>query len=116
MQGAFTLVEVLLAMLIAVVLLTTIAHGMRGAHRGTQIAERTATATMLAARKIAELEDGELTLGESLQSGTCEVDDRYTWELTSEKNGELDQVTVRVLWAATGQELFRVMRLFQERS
>ena len=115
MKRGFTLVEVLLAMVIAVISLTVIAQGMTSAGRGVTAADREATAVLLAAQKIAELESGELPMSEAYEP--FEEDGNYTYEISLPRGGRSDlvQVTVRILWTDTEQQLVKVARLFRVR-
>lgn len=114
-RSGFTLVEVLLAMVIAVVLLTVIGSAMGTAHRTVTGAERRAGAVRVAERRLAELESGELTLTQSAQQAVCEEDPLYAWSLEAAGTGDLRDITIRVTWTETGRELFSVVRLFRDR-
>ena len=114
-RSGFTLIEVLLAMVISVVAFTIIAQAMAAAHRGVVVSERRSVAALLAGRRIAEMEGGDLSLTESVQAAACPEDERYSWSMDAQGSGELREVTLRVTWTETGQELVRVMRLIRKR-
>ena len=115
-RSGFTLIEVILAMVVSVVALTVIAQGMAAANRGTASAERRSAAAMLAARRIAEIESGELSLTFGGETMLCREDERYAWSVETVPHAtELRQVTVRIYWAADGRQLAAVARLFKER-
>lgn len=114
-RSGFTLIEVLLAMVISVVGLTIIAQAMAAANRGVVVSERRSVAAFLAARRIAEMENGDLSLTESVQAAACPEDARYSWSMDAQGSGELREVTLRVTWTETEQELVRVMRLIRKR-
>lgn len=115
MRKGFTLIEVLLAMVLSVVVLTIIAQAMAAANRGVVVSERRSVATLLAGRRLAEMENGDLSLTQSVQSSACPEDASYSWSMDAQGSGELREVTLRVTWSETGMELVRVMRLIRKR-
>jgi prepilin-type N-terminal cleavage/methylation domain-containing protein len=115
-RDGFTLVEVLLAMVVSVVLLTVIAQGMASAHRGVARAERLQQATLLASRWLAELEGGTWPTVSSSEIAAFEEDPRFSWSAEIFGAGELREVTLRVLWTEDQRELVRVVRLMRLRS
>ena len=104
-RRAFTLVEVLAALLFMAILLPVTVNAVRVASRAGQVGDRKATATRLAERVMNEL----LVTGGLAQnnaSGQIEERDRsYEWRMRSESwaEGRMNLVTVTVSYEVQGQ-------------
>lgn len=103
---AFTLVEVLAALLFMAILLPVTVEAIRIASRAGQVGERKAVAARVAERVLNEL----LVTGGLLQnSGSGRVEERdrgYDWTMRSESWTEdrLNLVTITVTYEVQGQE------------
>lgn len=105
-QGAFTLVEVLAALLFMAILLPVTMHGVRIASRAGQVGERKAAATRIAERVLNELQVNGGLLQDSASGQIEERDRRYNWTMRSESWTEdrMNLVTVAVTYEVHGQQ------------
>lgn len=112
-NGGFSLVEVMCAILILGVALVGLARGMTTALASSKDSERETAAALCAAGQIEQVRaDGDYTDGET--EGDCgDQLPFYKWRQTI-KPGDLDglhEVTVDILDARTGEELYELKTL-----
>jgi len=117
-QHGFTLVEVLVALVVAVAAMTLLSQGfMTGARQSTS-AQYSTRAALLAQRVVTDFETGLLTIG-STQNGKFEDDPDFTYEATS-ATGDitgLTKLTITVKWEERNDPRKYVLtRLMRERS
>jgi prepilin-type N-terminal cleavage/methylation domain-containing protein len=97
-QG-FTLIEVLVALVVAVAAMTLLSQGFSTGARASTTAQFATRAAILGQRVITDLETGAVS-PDGNQSGSFEDEPDFTYETTSE-TGEvtgLNKLTVRVKW------------------
>jgi type II secretory pathway pseudopilin PulG len=104
-RRAFTLVEVLAALLFMAILLPVTVNAVRVASRAGQVGDRKATATRVAERVMNEL---LVTGGLAQNSASGRIDERdrtYEWRMRSESWAEdrMNLVTVTVSYEVQGQ-------------
>ncbi|MES2570244.1 MAG: type II secretion system protein [Verrucomicrobiota bacterium] len=104
--SAFTLVEVLVAMVFMGVLMPVIVSAITLSNRTAISAERSAAAVQLAENRLGELLPGNAwSNGET--RGECGPEwPGYRWEMTREEwqSGKMTQLTMRVFFPVQGQE------------
>jgi type II secretory pathway pseudopilin PulG len=119
-RSGLTLIEVLVAMVVAVAAMGILAQGFTTGARASMTAQNATRAAFLAQQVVAELETGELQLAQS-NSGPFEEDPDFSFETTTEAYSDalgtvtgLNSVRVTVRWKERGQEreyvLSRLMR------
>ena len=104
-RRAFTLVEVLAALLFMAILLPVTVNAVRVASRAGQVSDRKATATRVAERVMNEL---LVTGGFAQNSASGRIDERdrvYEWRMLSQSWAEdrMNLVTVRISYEVQGQ-------------
>jgi type II secretory pathway pseudopilin PulG len=104
-RRAFTLVEVLAALLFMAILLPVTVNAVRVASRAGQVSDRKATATRVAERVMNEL---LVTGGLAQNSASGRIDERdrvYEWRMLSQSWAEdrMNLVTVRISYEVQGQ-------------
>jgi prepilin-type N-terminal cleavage/methylation domain-containing protein len=113
-QG-FTLIEVLVALVVAVAAMTLLSQGFSTGARASTTAQFATRAAILGQRVITDLETGAVS-PDGNQSGAFEDEPDFAYETTSE-TGEvtgLNKLTVRVKWQERNQDreyvLVRLLR------
>lgn len=116
-EGGFTLIEVLVALVVAVAAMSLVSQGFSTGARASTTSQFTTRSAFFAQRILTDLESGERTLGQS-QSGKFEDDPDFSWEVRSETQEQgLYQVTVTIKWEERFQErTFVILRLLRERT
>jgi len=113
----FTLIEVLVALVVAVAAMSLLAQGFTTGARASTTAQYATRAALLAQRVITDFETGLLTLG-SNQSGKFEDDPDFSYEAKSETGSlsGLTQLTIRITWQERNQDrTFEIVRLMKDR-
>jgi type II secretion system protein I len=117
--SGFTLIEVLVALVVVTAGLTIIAQGFLSGGRTSVVAQNRSVAAMLAESKMAEIEEGIVSMSSS-SSGTFEPErPDFTWTVEPESTVTtgLSKVTLTVLWKEREQEItFVLTRLMKERT
>lgn len=117
--SAFTLIEVLVALVVVTAGLTIIAQGFLSGGRTSVVSQNRSVAAMLAESKMAEIEEGIVSTTSS-SSGTFEPErPDFTWTVEPESTVTtgLSKVTLTVLWKEREQEItFVLTRLMKERT
>jgi prepilin-type N-terminal cleavage/methylation domain-containing protein len=114
-RGGFTLIEVLVAMVVAVAAMTLLAQGFTTGARASTTAQYATRAAILAQRVITDAETGFLSITSS-QSGKFDDDPDFTYETTSETGDVtgITKLTVTILWQERNVDqtyvLVRLMR------
>jgi type II secretory pathway pseudopilin PulG len=103
-RGGLTLVEVLVAMVVAVAALGVLAQGFTTGARASGISQNTTRAAFLAEQVISNLETGELPLSQS-NSGSFEDEPGFAYETTTDSYTDslgpvtgLNAVTITIRW------------------
>ena len=115
MKRGFTLIEVLVALVVAVAALALLSQGFTTGARASTTAQFATRAAILAQRVITDFETGQLPLG-SGQSGKFEDEPDFTFDTTSQTGSVagLTELTVRIRWKERNDdrvyELVRIMR------
>jgi len=122
--GGFTLIEVLVAMVVAVAAMAILAQGFSTGARASATSQNATRAAMLAQQVMTGLETGELILTQN-NSGAFDDDPDFHYETTSTVydtpvNGTtmtgLNNVTVTIKWDEQGQErTYVLLRLMRDR-
>ena len=116
-RRAFTLIEVLVALVVVTAGLTIIAQGFLTGGRASVASQHGTIAAWLAESKMAELESGILTTQTS-GSGSFEPDQPdFSWEadIQSTSTSGLVQVTLTVTWKERNEDRsFALVRLMKE--
>jgi prepilin-type N-terminal cleavage/methylation domain-containing protein len=114
--SGFTLIEVLVALVVAVAAMSLVSQGFTTGARASTASQFTTRAALLAQRVLADAEAGLLALGSST-SGKSEEDPDFAWELRSATvEPGLYEVVVTVAWEERSQErTFVLHRLLRER-
>jgi len=113
-QG-FTLIEVLVALVVAVAAMTLLAQGFSTGARASTAAQYATRAAILGQRVITDFETGALEL-DGNQSGSFDDEQDFSYETTSEATDltGLSKLTVTVKWKERNQDreyvLVRLMR------
>jgi len=105
-RAGFTLAEVLAAMLFLAILVPVIVEGLTLSNRAGVVAERKATALMLADRQLSELQlSSEWMLAEQRGDFGAEWPN-YRWELTQSawRYDNMIELTVEVIFTVQGRE------------
>ena len=116
-RAGFTLVEVLVAMVVAVAAFSILAKGFATGGRAASASRAGTTAAVLAQRVLCDLETGVLAPDQS-SSGAFDDEPDYKWSLTSAADDPgLRLLTVTVTWTEQNQERSYVLtRLLRERT
>jgi prepilin-type N-terminal cleavage/methylation domain-containing protein len=116
-RKGFTLVEVLVAMVVAVAAFSIVAQGFTTGGHATAAARATTTAAVLAQRVMTDLEAGVLAADQS-SSGTFDDEPDFRWSVSSAADEPgLRLLTVTVSWKDLNEErAFTLTRLLGERS
>ena len=114
-QQGFTLIEVLVALVVAVAAMTLLSQGFSTGARASTTAQYATRAAILGQRVITDIEVGAVS-ADGNQSGGFEDEPDFTYQTTSE-TGEvtgLNKVTVTVKWQERNQDreyvLVRLLR------
>jgi prepilin-type N-terminal cleavage/methylation domain-containing protein len=114
-QKGFTLIEVLVALVVAVAAMTLLSQGFSTGARASTTAQFATRAAILGQRVITDLETGAVS-SDGNQSGSFEDEPDFTYRTTSE-TGEvtgLNKITVTVKWQERNQDreyvLVRLLR------
>ena len=116
-RRGFTLIEVLVALVVAVAAMALLSQGFTTGARASTTAQFATRAAMLAQRVITDLETGQLSLL-STQSGAFEDEPDFSYETTTATGSisGLTQVTVRIKWQERNQDrLYELVRLMRDR-
>jgi prepilin-type N-terminal cleavage/methylation domain-containing protein len=116
-RRGFTLVEVLVAMVVAVAAFSILAQGFTTGGQASSAARTATTAAVLAQRVLTDLECGVLAPDQST-SGAFDDEPAYAWSTTSAADEPgLRRLTVTVTWTERNQERsFVLTRLLRERT
>lgn len=116
-RRGFTLVEVLVAMVVAVAAFSILAQGFTTGGRATAAARASTTAAVLAQRVMTDLEAGVVAADQS-SSGTFEDEPDFKWSVVSAADEPgLRLLTVTVTWKELNEErTFTLTRLLGERA
>lgn len=113
----FTLVEVLVALVVAVAALTLLSQGFATGARASTSSQYATRAALHAQRVLTEFETGAFSLTSS-QNGSFEDDPDFTYETKSE-TGEvsgLTQLKITIKWKERNQDQkYELVRLMRER-
>lgn len=113
----FTLIEVLVAMVVAVAAFSVMAQGFALGGQASVTAQQTTRAAVLAQRILADLETGALASDRSA-NGDFDDEPDFRWEVESRADDPgLVQLTVTVRWSEHGRErTYALVRLWRERT
>jgi prepilin-type N-terminal cleavage/methylation domain-containing protein len=116
-NSGFTLIEVLVALVVAVAAMALLSQGFAAGARASAAAQMDTRAALLAQRVITDLETGALSLSQT-QNGTFDDDGEFKYEARCEPDSPgLTLVTVTLTWDANGQERTYVLtRLMRDRN
>ena len=117
MRRGFTLVEVLVALVVAVAALSLLAQGFMTGARASTGSQYVTRAALLAQRVLTDFETGQLSLT-SNQNGKFEDEADFSWESRSETGSitGLTQLTVTIKWQERNQDrTFELVRLMKDR-
>jgi prepilin-type N-terminal cleavage/methylation domain-containing protein len=114
----FTLIEVLVALVVAVAALSLISQGFMTGARASSTSQNATRAALYAQRVMTDFETGALTAG-STQSGTFDDDPDFSYETqfsTGEVTG-LTKITVTVKWKERNDDRkYELVRLLRDRT
>jgi prepilin-type N-terminal cleavage/methylation domain-containing protein len=116
-KAGFTLIEVLVALVVAVAAMALLSQGFTTGARASTTAQYATRAALLAQRVITDFETGQLTLG-SNQSGKFEDDPDFSYEARSETGSlsGLTQLTISIKWQERNQDrTYEIVRLMKDR-
>lgn len=115
--GGFTLVEVIVALVVAVAAMTIVSQGFTSGAQASTSARFSTRAALLARRVITDLETGERAPGQSA-SGSFEDEPDFRWELRSDQAEQgLYRMELTIRWDERGHErVYTVVRLLRERT
>jgi len=115
--AGFTLVEVLVAMVVAVAALGVIAQGLTTGARASTISQNATRAAMLAERVMTDLETAEIALDSSEGKAFSDEPD-FAYETRSEPDeAGLSFVTVTIKWREREQDrTFVLTRLMRDKT
>jgi prepilin-type N-terminal cleavage/methylation domain-containing protein len=114
-QQGFTLIEVLVALVVAVAAMTLLSQGFSTGARASTTAQYATRAAILGQRVITDFETGTISVDAS-QTGSFEDDADFSYETRSETTDltGLNKITVTVKWKERNQDreyvLVRLMR------
>lgn len=117
-RGGFTLIEVLVALVVAVAALSLLSQGFMTGARASTTSQYATRAALHAQRILTEYETGALTVG-STQSGSFDDDPDFSYETkfsTGEVTG-LTKLTVVVKWKERNDDrTYELVRLLRDRT
>ena len=116
-RRGFTLIEVLVALVVAVAALTLLAQGFSIGARASVNSQFVTRAALLSQRVITDFETGQLTLTGN-QNGKFDDEPDFTYQTTSEAGSitGLTQLTVTIQWQERNTDRsFVVVRLMKDR-
>lgn len=116
-RSGFTLIEVLVAMVVAVAAFSVLAQGFATGGQASVASQYTTRAAMLAGQIVTDLETGELA-ADSSKSGAFSEAPEFSWEVRSEADEPgLRLLTVTVRWKErTEERRYVLLRLLRERT
>ena len=123
-RRGFTLIEVLVALVVAVAAMALLSQGFTTGARASTTAQFSTRAALLAQRVMTDFETGVLALS-SNQNGTFDDEPDFSYEtssdpvnitgLTQSLTG-LTQLTIRIKWQERNQDrTYELVRLMQDR-
>jgi prepilin-type N-terminal cleavage/methylation domain-containing protein len=116
-RDGFTLVEVLVALVVAVAAMTLLSQGFMTGARASTSSQAATRAALVAQRALTEFETGQLSAS-SNQNGSYPDEPDFTFETKSD-TGEvtgLTKLTVTVKWKERNQDRkYELVRLLRER-
>ena len=117
MNRGFTLIEVLVALVVAVAAMAVISQGFSAGARGSVVSQNATRAALLAGQVITDYETGELAPSQA-DSRTFPEAPEFAAETTVEASDPgLLLVTVTVTWEEQGQErAYALTRLLRDRT
>jgi len=116
-RRGFTLIEVLVALVVAVAAMALLSQGFTTGARASTSAQFATRAAMLAQRVLTDFETGQLPLT-SNQSGGFDDEPDFSYETTSATGSitGLTQLTIRIKWQERNQDrVFELVRLMKDR-
>jgi prepilin-type N-terminal cleavage/methylation domain-containing protein len=117
-ERGFTLVEVLVALVVAVAAMALLSQGFSTGARASTSSQFATRAALMAQRVVTDFETGLLPLG-SNQNGTFDDDPDFSYETLSESDSVLTgltKLTITVKWQERNQErTFVLVRLMKDR-
>ena len=117
-RGGFTLIEVLVALVVAVAALSLLSQGFMTGARASTTSQYATRAALLAQRVITDYETGSLTVG-TTQTGTFDDDPDFSYETqfaTGDVTG-LTKLTVAVKWKERNDDRkYELVRLLRDRT
>ena len=116
-EGGFTLIEVLVAMVVAVAAFSILAQGFTTGGQASVASQHASKAAMLASRVLTEIESGELA-ADSSTSGKFQEEPDFSWEVRSDIDEPgLRLLTVTVSWTERAEtRTYELVRLYRERT
>jgi prepilin-type N-terminal cleavage/methylation domain-containing protein len=113
----FTLIEVLVALVVAVAAFSVIAQGFTTGGRASVGAQQATKAATLASRLLVDLETGEIPI-DSSRAGKFDDEPGFSWDVRSEPDEPgLRYLTVTVRWTdRVDERSFVLVRLLRERT
>lgn len=115
--AGFTLIEVLVALVVAVAAMAILAQGFTTGARASVNSQFATRAALLSQRVITDLETGQLSLSGN-QNGSFDDEPDFTYETVSTTGSitGLTQLTIRIKWQERNQDrAFEVVRLMKDR-
>ena len=116
-RKGFTLIEVLVALVVAVAAMTLLSQGFTTGARASTTAQFATRAAMLAQRVLTDFETGQLPLA-SNQSGAFDDEPDFTFRTTSDTGSitGLTQLTIIIEWQERNQDRsYQLVRLMRDR-
>jgi len=116
-KHGFTLIEVLVALVVAVAAMALLSQGFTTGARASTTAQFATRAAMLAQRVLTDFETGQLALT-SNQSGSFDDEPDFSYETTSETGSitGLTQLTIRIKWQERNEDRrYELVRLMKDR-
>jgi prepilin-type N-terminal cleavage/methylation domain-containing protein len=116
-DGGFTLIEVLVALVVAVAAMALLSQGFSTGAKASVVSQNATRAAILAQRVMTDRETGELT-SSGRSSGSFDDEPDFSYETRSETyETGVELFTVTVIWDERGQErTYELLRLFRERT
>jgi prepilin-type N-terminal cleavage/methylation domain-containing protein len=117
-RRGFTLIEVLVALVVAVAALSLISQGFMTGARSSATSQYATRAALCAQRVLTDYETGELDLT-SPQSGTFDDDPDFSYETQVEASSDvvgLNKLTIVVKWKERNDDrTYQLVRLMRDR-
>lgn len=113
-DSGFTLIEVLLAVIIAGLAFVILSQGMGGAAQGSSLSQKRTRGVMLASQKMVEVETGALDPSRQNDQGNFPApDEEYSYEMTAATTTQTSvyDVSVTVRWGTADAESVVLHRL-----